>query len=280
MRWLDRLERRFGRWSIPNLMNLVIIGQVLVWFITMFVNYHIYDLLTLTRDGLAHLQLWRAVTFVFIPTLTTRILYLILEEYFYWWVGNSLERAWGDFRFMVYWLAGMVGAILSCLITGYGSTSGLFLSLFFAYAWMWPDQQILLFFIIPLKVKWLGWAAAVFWAIDFIFGTLSVKLSLVFGLAGFLLVAGTDHTITTTIAGGRGFTAVMVSWMAGFNPLNMIFTSFLLVFLERGAAEISTKFALNHAFGDILTGIILFFIIGSEFFIRYEIRRSHAKKEG
>ena len=60
----------------------------------------------------------------------------------------------------------------------------------------------------------------------------------------------------------------------------MIFTSFLLVFLERGAAEISTKFALNHAFGDILTGIILFFIIGSEFFIRYEIRRSHAKKEG
>ncbi len=100
------------------------------------------------------------------------------------------------------------------------------------------------------------------------------------GLAGFLLVAGTDHTITTTIAGGRGFTAVMVSWMAGFNPLNMIFTSFLLVFLERGAAEISTKFALNHAFGDILTGIILFFIIGSEFFIRYEIRRSHAKKEG
>lgn len=89
------------------------------------------------------------------------------------------------------------------------------------------------------------------------------------GLAGFLLVAGTDHTITTTIAGGRGFTAVMVSWMAGFNPLNMIFTSFLLVFLERGAAEISTKFALNHAFGDILTGIILFFIIGSEFFIRY-----------
>lgn len=100
------------------------------------------------------------------------------------------------------------------------------------------------------------------------------------GLAGFLLVAGTDHTITTTIAGGRGFTAVMVSWMAGFNPLNMIFTSFLLVFLERGAAEISTKFALNHAFGDILTGIILFFIIGSEFFIRYAIRRSHAKKEG
>ena len=96
-----------------------------------------------------------------------------------------------------------------------------------------------------------------------------------------LLVAGTDHTITTTIAGGRGFTAVMVSWLAGFNPLNMVLTSFLLVFLDRGAAEISTDFGLNHAFGDILTGIILFFIIGSEFFARYEIRfRKSAGKEG
>ncbi len=100
------------------------------------------------------------------------------------------------------------------------------------------------------------------------------------GLAGFLLVAGTDHTITTTIAGGRGFTAVMVSWLAGFDPINMVFTSFLLVFLDRGASEISTNFGLNQSFGDILTGIILFFIIGSEFFIRYQIRlRRDAGKE-
>ncbi len=99
------------------------------------------------------------------------------------------------------------------------------------------------------------------------------------GLAGLLLVGGTDHTITTTISDGRGFTAVMVSWLAGFNPLSMIFTSFLLVFLGRGASEISTDFGLNHAFGDILTGIILFFIIGSEFFIRYQIRlRRHGKE--
>ena len=100
------------------------------------------------------------------------------------------------------------------------------------------------------------------------------------GLAGFLLVGGTDHTITTTIAGGRGFTAVMVSWLAKFNPLTMILTSFLLVFLSRGAAEISTVFGLNHAFGDILTGIILFFIIGSEFFISYKLSfRKQGKEE-
>ena len=104
------------------------------------------------------------------------------------------------------------------------------------------------------------------------------------GIAGLVLVGGTDHTISTTIAGGRGFTAVMVSWLAKFNPIFMILTSFLLVFLDRGAGEISTTFGLNHSFADILTGIILFFIIGSEFFITYKIsfRRSakNAEKEG
>ena len=91
------------------------------------------------------------------------------------------------------------------------------------------------------------------------------------GFAGLLLVGGTDHTITTTIAGGRGFTAVMVAWLAKFNPLMMVFTSLLLVFLGRGASEITTIYGLNHSFGDILTGIILFFIIGSEFFISYRL---------
>ena len=91
------------------------------------------------------------------------------------------------------------------------------------------------------------------------------------GLAGLLLVGGTAHTITTSISGGRGFTAVMVAWLAKFNPFSMIFTSFLLVFLDRGAQEISTIYALNHSFSDILTGIILFFIIGSEFFISYKL---------
>ena len=100
------------------------------------------------------------------------------------------------------------------------------------------------------------------------------------GLAGLLLVSGTDHTITTTIGSGRGFTAVMVSWLAKFDPIAMVFTTFLLIVLERGAGEISTSFGLNHSFADILTGIILFFIIGSEFFITYQLSfRKSGKKE-
>ena len=91
------------------------------------------------------------------------------------------------------------------------------------------------------------------------------------GVAGLLLVGGINHTVSTTIADGRGFTAVMVSWLAKFDPIIMIFTSFLLVLLDRGAGEIATQFSLNQSFADILTGIILFFIIGCEFFISYKI---------
>ncbi len=91
-----------------------------------------------------------------------------------------------------------------------------------------------------------------------------------------VIIGGINHTITTTIAGGQGFTGVLVSWMAKFNPLSMILSSFLIVFMGRGASEISTNFGLNQSFSDILTGIILFFIIGCEFFITYKLKKNHS----
>ena len=99
------------------------------------------------------------------------------------------------------------------------------------------------------------------------------------GIAGLILVGGTNHTISTTTAGGRGFTAIMVSWLAKFNPIYMILTSFLIVFLEKGAGQVSTDFRLPSAISDIVTGIILFFIIGCEFFLQYKILISKNGKE-
>ncbi len=99
------------------------------------------------------------------------------------------------------------------------------------------------------------------------------------GIAGLLLVGGTNHTITTTTAGGRGFTAIMVSWLAKFNPIYMILTAFLITFLQSGAGEISTVFGLNESFSDIITGIIIFFIIGCEFFINYKLHFRSSHKE-
>ena len=97
------------------------------------------------------------------------------------------------------------------------------------------------------------------------------------GIVGLLLVGGTSHSIDSGIADSRGFTAIMVSWLAKFNPFVMVLVSLLLVVLSRGAEEVSTKFGLNSSFADIITGIILFFIIGCEFFIQYriQINKSH-----
>lgn len=91
------------------------------------------------------------------------------------------------------------------------------------------------------------------------------------GLAGLLLVGGIHHTVSTSLVGGQGFTAVMVSWLAAFNPVVMILTSALLIFMGSGANQLASSCGLNQSFGDILTGVLIFFIIGSEFFVQYKI---------
>ncbi len=99
------------------------------------------------------------------------------------------------------------------------------------------------------------------------------------GIAGLLLVGGTNHTISTTTVAGRGFTAIMVSWLAKFNPIYMVFTTFLIVFLDKGAGQVSTDFRIPTEISDIITGIILFFIIGCEFFLQYKILVTKNRKE-
>lgn len=98
------------------------------------------------------------------------------------------------------------------------------------------------------------------------------------GLSGFIAVAGASHTISTSTAGGRGFTAIIVAWLAKFNPFVMILVAALIVFLEKGAIQIASQYNLNDYASEMITGIILFFILGSEFFINYRLV-FRAKKE-
>ncbi len=98
------------------------------------------------------------------------------------------------------------------------------------------------------------------------------------GIAGFLIVSALDHSVTTQSAGGQGFTAIMVSWLAKFNPFMMIATSFLMIFLQQGADQVASDFNISNAFPNVIVGIVLFFIIGCEFFINYKIM--FRKKEG
>ena len=99
------------------------------------------------------------------------------------------------------------------------------------------------------------------------------------GIIGFLIVGALDHTVTEVSVGGLGFTAIMVSWLAKFKPFNMVLTSFLLVFLTQGSAQVSQNFNISESFPNVIVGIILFFIIGCEFFIDYKLVFRKNKKE-
>jgi len=100
------------------------------------------------------------------------------------------------------------------------------------------------------------------------------------GVAGFLIVSALDHSITETSIGGMGFTAIMVSWLAKFNPLFMLGTSALITFLQQGAAQVSTTFNVDSSFPEMMVGIVLFFIIGCEFFIGYRLKFRESLKKG
>jgi len=189
MDWLSRLERRFGRWRIPNLMKGLLIGQAAAWAVVMFVYWDFASVLELTRAGLAHGQIWRLVTFLFVP-LYGSVFAFLLGIYLYWIIGSSLEAVWGEFRFNVYILAGVLGCIAAALLTGSCSNYWIYLSLFLAYAVLYPEQQLLLFFILPIKMKWLGWAAGVYWLVDFARASAGGRIQMTLSLAGFVLFFG------------------------------------------------------------------------------------------
>jgi len=100
------------------------------------------------------------------------------------------------------------------------------------------------------------------------------------GVAGMLLVAGTDHSINTNTVGGQGFTAIMISWLGQFNPFIMAAMAGLVTFLKTGAAKVADTFFLNSSYADIVSGIVILFVVGCEFFIKYTVKFRHNKKGG
>ena len=181
--WLNRLECKYGRFGIPNLTNILVAGQVLVFAVELFVNSAITLWLGLSRFLLLQGQVWRVLTFVFIPFSGGSILSVVLGIYFTWFIGTALEREWGDFRYTVYFLLGMAGTVLACLLTGVtASTSCLSLSLLLAFAMLYPEVQILLFFVIPIRVKYFGLLAAAMWVLSFATASLPGKLSLLLSM--------------------------------------------------------------------------------------------------
>ena len=191
--WLNRLERKYGRYGIPNLTNILVAGQILVLAIELFIDRTIPFWLGLSRSLLLQGQVWRVISFIFIPFSGGSILSVVLGIYFTWFIGTALEREWGDFRYTVYLLSGMLGTVLACLLTGVtGSTYCLSLSLLLAFAMLYPEMRLLLFFIIPVKIKWLALFAGALCLFSLVFGGWAERLSVLFSLLNFLLFFGGD----------------------------------------------------------------------------------------
>ncbi len=190
MNWLTKLERKYGRWCIPNLIAILVGGQIVVYAVELFVNRYITYFLTLTRPALFAGEVWRLVTFLFVPFSSGGILSFALGAYFAWFIGSALEAVWGDFRFNLYILAGMLGAVLACLATGWADTYCLSLSLLLAFALLYPEMQVLLFYIIPIKVKYFGIFAAAIWVLSFFGTSWAGRLNYLLSMAGFFLFFG------------------------------------------------------------------------------------------
>ncbi len=152
---LNKLERKFGRYAIENLMLIILGGQALVFIADVFMDGFIYGWIALIWDYVKAGQIWRCVTFVFVPDSFT-LLNFILGLYFYYMIGGALENEWGAFNFNCFYLLGVICCNVAAAITGYSSVVYIHQSMFFAFALLYPDYQVLLFYLIPIKVKWLA----------------------------------------------------------------------------------------------------------------------------
>jgi membrane associated rhomboid family serine protease len=163
---IDRFAYTHPRFGIPRLMLYVVAGQILVYLLSLFAGYTAISFLTFDLAHLLHGEVWRLVTFIFMPNASHPLSFILLSS-FYYFVGTTLEREWGTAKFTLYYLSGMalsvVGTVLAALLSGqYGlvlyNAYYLNLTLFLAYAVLYPDAGIMLYMVIPLKAKWLAWA--------------------------------------------------------------------------------------------------------------------------
>lgn len=178
MKWFQKLERKFGRYAIHNLMYYLIILYAVGFVLEVFGNGFYSRYLALDMEMVFRGQIWRLVTFIMGPP-DTSIIFILFSLYFYYLIGRVLENAWGAFRFNMYILSGVVlhilAALLIYLIFGVSfsfTTYYLNMSMFLAFATLMPDMEVLLMFILPIKIKWLAYADMIYFGLTIVGGYL------------------------------------------------------------------------------------------------------------
>ncbi len=181
------MERRFGRFAIPNL-SWVIAGGMAITFILSMGRPQFLELLTLDFARIREGQIWRVVSYLFFPPVRTSPIWTLFAIYWVWLVGTNLENEWGAFKLNVFYVVGMLGTTLAAWLTGGEATNGpLNGSLFLAFATLFPDYEMLIFFILPVRVKWLGLLAAGGLVLSAVLGDWATRGAVVAGCANYLV---------------------------------------------------------------------------------------------
>lgn len=196
MRWVDRFCYKHPRFGIPNLMMYIVIGNVIIWlFSLMDTTGTIISYLTFSPYHILHGQVWRLVTFALIPNSFSFL--ALITFYFYYFLGSTIEREWGSSKFTIYFLIGMLFTIIYgfvlYFVTGvsYSVTAYfIYMSMFFTFATLYPDMQVLLLFIIPVKMKWLGIIDALYFIYNVLILPFPVNLLPIVAVLNYLLFCG------------------------------------------------------------------------------------------
>lgn len=200
MNWISRKIEMFcykhPRFGITNLMLYVVIGNVIIWLFSMMDTTNLLvSALQFSPAMILKGQIWRLITFAFIPT-SGGILALIMF-YFYYFIGSTLEQYWGKAKFTLFFFSGILFTVIYgfviYFITGADirvSASYIYLSMFFSFATLFPETQVLLFFVIPMKIKWLAYIDAAFFLYEIIISPFPYNLLPVVAVLNYLLFCG------------------------------------------------------------------------------------------
>ena len=195
--YLNKIERKCRKIAIPNLMLYIVLGMAVVWIANLILStnpnntVNLYDLIYFDRDRILRGEVWRVISFIFVPPSTLFILIPIIL-YFYWFMGSSLEYKWGSFKFNVFYFTGIIGCIAAGFILGYATNEYLDLSLFLAFAILFPNEQLLAFFVIPIKAKWLALIDGILLLYDFITGSNTMRIFIILSIINIIIFFGKD----------------------------------------------------------------------------------------
>src|SRR5438045_7484462 len=191
MTWLDKRVRRFGFVAIPGLIRIVI-GFTALVYVLVYLNRGFESFLTLDPALILRGQVWRLVTYIFLPQ-TFSSLWVLLTLWFLWFIGEGLERAWGSFRLTLYFVVGMIGTTIAAFFFGGNFSNGMLItSLFFAFARFYPEEVIYILFILPVKIKWLAWIYAAFLMLGFFLGPNSYRAALIAAFINYFIFFGPE----------------------------------------------------------------------------------------